>query len=97
MDKFEAVVGAPGARFPVTFLGNPATQDFVIFDLSDPFPKDYEREITARGLVFLGSAAIVNGKPRSALQPLAIDVVETLAEAYLAHIHFRNARSAPLN
>ena len=87
LDRYELV-----GKLPVVIFGNTSSGDFELVDL-DAAPvtlPEVKIAIEARGLAFLGTVAILDGKPRSALaDPLDTPTITSLAEAYNRHIDAR--------
>ena len=81
--KHELIAGT--AQFPVAVLGNPATADFELIALGGTeFP---DIRAVERGLRYLATVGLVNGKPESHLEePLDDVTTASLAKAYLAHV-----------
>jgi hypothetical protein len=90
LDRYELV--ALYGRLPVVIFGNTSSGDFELVDLDatpDKLP-EVKAAIEARGLEFLGTVAILDGQPRSALaDPLDTPTIEALAEAYNRHVDAR--------
>jgi hypothetical protein len=84
MDKFETITAA--STYTLVLLANEETSDW---ELLDPEPVATERAQTlhARGLCFAGLLAIVDGKPRCALDVvLSPEVREAIVESFLARV-----------
>ena len=88
MDKFEQLSTA--ASYGVAIFGNPALDDFCLFDLTKgtPYPvEDHKREIAERALSFCGVIGIVQGVPRTALaEPLGEYTITALTRAFCERI-----------
>jgi hypothetical protein len=88
MDKFEQI--STTASYAVAIFGNPAREDFSLFDLTKgtPYPvDDIQREIAEGSLVFCGVIGIVHGLPRTALaEPLGEYTIAALTRAFIGRI-----------
>jgi len=88
MDQFEQLANA--ASYAVAIFGNPAREDFTLFDLTNgtPYPdENHKREIAERALSFCGVIAIVQGVPRTALaEPLGEYTVTALSKAFIERV-----------
>ncbi len=85
MDKFEQLVAA--AQFPVCILGN-LRSDFELVDLqSEPMSEDAKRDLSKRGMCFVGVIGLVEGVPRVALaEPLDAMTATALSQAFVQRI-----------
>jgi hypothetical protein len=83
VDKFEKLISK--AQVAVAIIGNPQTSDFVFVD-AEPLT-DTRRELTGRGMRFLGVFGVVQGVLDAALaEPLELSVITALARVFIGRV-----------
>jgi hypothetical protein len=85
-NKFELIAGF--GQCPVVILGNLRSSDFELVDLSEPpMSEDVERDLSRRGMCFVGVIGIVEGAAKVALaEPLDAITVTALSGAFVQRV-----------